>query len=184
MAESLGTVELVGFSDTSPTAATMNSLDDGVLSYSTSDYSGIRSDEDTTLTLNFVTPLILRRTTRGGSRRQLEDLDSLDSLAFFLDRLYHRLVVLHDSHCSQHWGDSQPPPLPGATPLIKSSLKLTSWYYKAASGQKRIDMRGLVGQTSLSGTLGSLTPLIYLGANLHVGSKSSFGMGAYAVTRH
>ena len=109
-------------------------------------------------------------------------LRSPPSLTILMQRLLERVSTL-----SQHYGAGA---LPSATiralladaragELADSSLRWAEWSRTSGRTGQVMPWGGLVGEVTYQGELAALLPWLALGEWLHVGSKTSFGLGHF-----
>jgi len=102
----------------------------------------------------------------------------------FLRRLLGRASELAKIHGDQPWEldyrgiiDSAV----AAVHLVKKQLQWQDWERYSNRKEQRMKFRGFVGTVTYQGELKPLLPLIMLGQYLHIGNKTSFGMGKYEI---
>lgn len=102
----------------------------------------------------------------------------------FLRRLLARASELAKIHGGQIWDLDYRHLIDTAAAtvrLVKKQLQWQDWERYSNRQQTRMKFRGFVGTVVYAGELAPLLPLILLGQYLHIGNKTSFGMGKYEV---
>ena len=104
--------------------------------------------------------------------------------SFIIKRLHERAERLHELY--------QSPPSPiditSLMPLAQNvrianhSLRWDDWSRFSGRQKQWMKFGGLVGSVSYTGDIIPFLPLLQLGEWLHLGSKSSFGLGKYEIT--
>lgn len=133
-----------------------------------------QSWEGDLLTLRFLTPTHLLHHGRLAE----------PTFEIFLRRLLGRASELAKIHGGQPWDldyrgiiDSAV----AAVRLVNKQLQWQDWERYSNRKEQRMKFRGFVGTVTYQGELKPLLPLIMLGQYLHIGNKTSFGMGKYEI---
>ena len=63
--------------------------------------------------------------------------------------------------------------------LAKDTTRWKSWYRYSNRQNKKIKMKGLVGEVAYQGDLEPFLPYLILGQYTHVGKNTVFGLGNY-----
>lgn len=126
------------------------------------------------LTLRFLTPTHLLHHGRV----------SEPEFEIFLRRLLARTSELAKIHGGRKWELDYRSLIDNAVEkvrLVGRQLKWQDWERFSNRRQQRMKFRGFVGTVTYQGDIKPLLPLILLGQFVHVGNKTSFGMGKYVV---
>ena len=109
---------------------------------------------------------------------------SVNDLTFWLNQISRRFVQL-----SQYWSVDSPEHVDSfyddwksRVPVnieLKSDLYFEDWQRFSKKQKEALPFGGLMGQLSAYGELSSLLPLLMIGERLHVGGKTTFGLGQY-----
>ncbi|MBM7623683.1 CRISPR system precrRNA processing endoribonuclease RAMP protein Cas6 [Sporohalobacter salinus] len=67
--------------------------------------------------------------------------------------------------------------------LIKDTTSWKSWYRYSNRQNKRIKMKGLVGEVAYQGSLEKFLPYLILGQYSHIGKNTVFGLGNYKILK-
>jgi hypothetical protein len=126
------------------------------------------------ITLHFITPLHLQK-----QGKVLADDMTAKDLLMALIRRYYLLQEFHGQHY-------QPPDfsqLAEHAQSITCEKKLTWCHLQRYSSRQQQKMRfdGVLGSINLTGELQPFLPMLQAGQWLHIGNKTSFGMGHYAI---
>jgi CRISPR-associated endoribonuclease Cas6 len=127
-----------------------------------------------TITLQFVTPVRLK------SRDHLVTAAKL-SFPLFFEHLLRRLELLAKYYGSPLQENSD---LSNRAMRIETTQNRLRWYdWERYSGRQKELMKfgGLIGLITFKGDLALLLPYIRLGEQVHVGQKTTFGLGKYVV---
>lgn len=127
------------------------------------------------LTLNFQTPLNLRR-----KGREL-DGESVDPYALLTAMMRRAINFAAPLAGSRNRPDYSRLAAHAKTVVGKKQLSTKMWNRKSSRQKTRMPMGGLVGSWQLHGELDEFWPFIHLGQWLHVGKKCSFGLGRYNI---
>lgn len=136
--------------------------------------------------LRFLTPTRIRTSFRR-ERRGLMMLRTGDDALALVDAIHRRVHLL-----SQLYGQRSRPvqahtplALDGPGPVVDADR--LCWYdWERYSGRQRQAMKlgGFVGDVTLAGdVVRHIFPLLHLGARLHVGTSTTFGLGKFEVWR-
>ena len=127
-----------------------------------------------TLTLDFLTPLHIKK--------QGKVLADTMTAKDFLMALIRRYYLLHE-----FYGDNYQAPsfsaLAAHAETIHGQTKFQWCHWQRYSNRQQQKMRidGVLGQISLSGDLQPFLPMLQAGQWLHIGNKTTFGMGRYLI---
>lgn len=69
----------------------------------------------------------------------------------------------------------------GRVQTVESQLHWHDWERYSHRQKTRMQLGGVMGQVSYAGELGPFLPLLALGADLHVGKGTGFGLGRYEI---
>ena len=103
----------------------------------------------------------------------------------FFRNLLRRISMLSYFHCGQKLDDS------GFKDLIEQATKIKTisrtlhwndWERYSNRQESRMNMGGFTGEAIYEGNFSSFWPYIKLGAHVHVGKGSSFGLGRYEIS--
>ena len=126
------------------------------------------------LTLNFQTPVRIKRDGRYVSRLDFPDLITTLTRRYFLINHFH--------------GDAQGELAHKALIELSRSIQTVSneltWYdWTRYSHRQRTKMKlgGLLGKITFEGELSPFVPLLRLGEYMHIGKNTSFGLGKYRI---
>ena len=142
-------------------------------------WSGVMTPTDRdidSITLEFLTPLRLKK--YGGYQ------DKADRITFttLVELLLGRLEALGVFHCGAAWGEHTG--LREAARDIQVSAKHMQFQqlqrYSNRHKQK-LPLDGLVGTMSFQGPLAPFLPLLRMGALVHIGAGTAFGLGQYRI---
>lgn len=126
------------------------------------------------VTLNVLTPLRIQQKGHVLS----SDMQGRD----FVMSLVRRYYLLQEFH-----GENYEPPnfaeLAEKAHAVKceNNLQWCSWDRYSNRQQQKMTLGGVIGEIKLSGELEPFLPFLHLGQWLHVGNKTSFGMGLYDI---
>jgi hypothetical protein len=138
------------------------------------------------LVLRFKTPFLMQKLVEPGKKSKeikwLRDIDLITPqlLADYLERRNRHLAWLY---CDSKFDKQK---------FDESDIKITKTkLYEFKSIRKKSEDNnnkekyenyyGLVGDIVLEGNLSSILPLIYVGEQIHLGKKTSFGFGKYSI---
>jgi hypothetical protein len=125
-------------------------------------------------TLEFLTPLRLKK--YGGYQTGGERLE----FATLLDLLLGRLEALAVFHCGADWTPHTAlREAAHSVQVVARHLVLQRLERYSNRHQQKLPMHGLLGTLSLVGDLTAFLPLLRLGAYLHIGAGTAFGLGRY-----
>jgi CRISPR-associated endoribonuclease Cas6 len=127
------------------------------------------------ITLQFLTPTHLLRHGQ---------LVAAPSFEILLRRLLARASELAKIHVGQPWElDYRQIVDTGAASvrLVEHKLEWQNWERYSNRQQQRMKFRGFVGTVAYEGEIQPFLPFIILGQYLHIGNKTSFGMGKYEI---
>lgn len=128
-----------------------------------------------TLELKFLTPTHLLHHGR---------FVPVPSFEIFLRRLLGRASELAKVHCGKEWTLDYHALIDTAAAEVRfvhHNLREQDWERYSNRQKQRMKFRGLVGEIAYAGNFKPYLPLILLGQYLHVGNKTSFGMGKYEI---
>jgi len=127
----------------------------------------------------------LQFTTRLRMKHVNGVLDTAPPLRVLLQRLVERVSVL-----KALYGDGEPLPGDDVRDLLAradsisiegNGLQWRDWERTSGRTKQQMPWGGLVGEVVYRGEIGSLLPWLALGEWLHVGAKSTFGLGHFTV---
>ena len=129
------------------------------------------------LALNFLTPVRIKH-----NGKQLRAFPKALNVDFFAKQILRRLVQL-----SRFWVVDREDLFSDiyAETLLPSQCEITThcyfedWIRYSALQQREIPLSGIKGQISFYGAIGHLAPLFKIGELLHIGGKTTFGLGKY-----
>lgn len=127
-----------------------------------------------TVTLTFITPLHIQKQ----GKVLADNMTAKD----FLMALIRRHYLLHE-----FYGRNYRAPLfselaeQAQTIHSQSQLNWCRWQRYSNRQQQKMRFDGVLGQISLSGDLQPFLPMIQAGQWLHIGNKTTFGMGRYHI---
>jgi hypothetical protein len=127
-----------------------------------------------TLKLSFLTPTHLLHHGRLAE----------PTFEIFLRRLLARASKLAEIHCGQTWDLDYHHLIDVATATVgtvEKQLDWQEWERYSNRHEQRMKFRGFVGTVVYEGQFKPYLPLIMLGQHLHIGNKTSFGMGKYEI---
>jgi CRISPR-associated endoribonuclease Cas6 len=127
-----------------------------------------------TLILEILTPLRIQQK----GRVLFEDMQGRD----FIMSLVRRYYLLEEFHGENY----QPPNFAELSEKARAvncetNFAWCSWDRYSNRQQQKIKMGGVLGDITLNGELALFLPLLNIGQWLHVGNKTSFGMGLYVI---
>jgi CRISPR-associated endoribonuclease Cas6 len=147
--------------------------------FSIKKFSDLAAETETwnkdTITLHFITPTeILDRNLH--TRRPSFDLliRSLLRRASLLAELHGNMKWSLDYHALIQYAQEN------AT-LVKSELYNSDWERYSNRSEQRIKIMAFGGKIHYQGAIAPFLPLIQLGHYIHIGKKTSFGMGKYDI---
>lgn len=129
-------------------------------------------EKKTEIELKIVTPLRIQQKGRVSSH----DMQGLD----FIMSLVRRYYLLQEFH-GEHY---QAPNFSELSDMAKkvnceTNFQWCGWERYSNRQQQAMKMGGVLGKITLSGEIEPFLSLLHLGQWLHVGNKTSFGMGLY-----
>jgi CRISPR/Cas system endoribonuclease Cas6 (RAMP superfamily) len=139
----------------------------------------VHQPDTSRLRINLLTPLYLKRQGQPLRPQELQARDFLNALI----RRIGDLLTLQLGQ-GQAWRE-QASALREAAESVKADQAALRWHsIKRWSNRQQSEMLlcGLLGSFELSGPLHPFADLLSLGQTLHVGGKTSFGLGRYTVT--
>ena len=111
----------------------------------------------------------------------------LPAFSIFLLRLIKRLETLQKHYAPKSDVEIQQRALiehAHSISIGSQNLKWNEWDRYSARQKSRMKFGGLLGSVSFRGDLEPFYPLLQLGEWLHVGNKTSFGLGKYKLERY
>ena len=128
-----------------------------------------------TLTLEVLTPLRIQQKGRVLSK----DMQGRD----FIMSLVRRYYLLEEFHGEDYQSPNFSELAEHARAVnCETNFTWCSWDRYSNRQQQKITMGGVLGEITLTGELEPFLPLLHFGQWLHVGNKTSFGMGNYAIS--
>lgn len=130
----------------------------------------------TRLRLRLHTPIRLKAAGRYTSR--------LD-FALLVRALLRRISDLARFHCGAEVDLDYRPWIERAAEVsaVATTLRWHDWERYSQRQERRMKLGGLVGEVEFAGEWAPFLPLLRLGADLHVGKGTSFGLGRYEILR-
>ncbi|MCX7991439.1 MAG: CRISPR system precrRNA processing endoribonuclease RAMP protein Cas6 [Proteobacteria bacterium] len=131
--------------------------------------------EDTSLTLNFETPLRLKNN---------KDLVTKLDFSILVKSLLMRIDLLHFFHCDgtkSEWDYKKIIELSKNVTVSKDNLRWWDWERYSTRQQTRMRLGGLIGSVTFTGKISPFTQILKAGEILHVGKNTSFGLGKYQI---
>ncbi len=128
------------------------------------------------VTLEFVTPTQILH-----QNRPVFDLN----FEIFFRSLLRRASLLAEIHGGQKWELDYKQIISNACASVHATNRhfhRQDWERYSNRQERRMNIWGFAGRISFVGEIKPLLPLIKLGEHIHVGSKTSFGMGKYVVS--
>lgn len=133
------------------------------------------------ISLRFITPTRIM-TSYGRGSRHLMRLRSAEDFWTLIETLYHRLFALTSLYCSaeelnyiEHKVKLNAVPVS----LTRAEIRWLDWDRYSNRQQTRMKLGGFVGQATFQGEIAQFMPLLRIGAHLHIGKNTSFGLGKY-----
>lgn len=127
------------------------------------------------ITLDFNTPTEIL--DRNQPTRQL-------SFGLLIRSLLRRASLLAELHTGFKWALDYHAIIQAATDevsVVKSSLLSSDWERYSNRSQQRMKIQAFSGKVLYKGEIEPFLPLVQLGHYIHVGKKTSFGMGNYEI---
>jgi len=126
------------------------------------------------ITCHFITPLSIQKK----GQILMQDITAKDFLMALLRRYY-----LLDEFYGEHYQAPDFSVLAKQAESIQCVSDFTPYQWQRYSSRQKQAMvfKGIIGQLTLSGELAVFLPMLYLGQWLHVGNKTTFGMGHYKI---
>jgi hypothetical protein len=170
---------------TSIASVTPFGLRAGIHIYSLNDWivhSGFdaRNDDNKEIALHFLTPTLLKK--RSENNRALSIKEDELSLFDISNAVLRRLTQLSsfwlvdDQQLISAVYDQRPTVFDCET---DRHLHFEDWQRHSIKHNKKLPFGGLKGQISFYGKVNHLIPLLKVGEILHIGSKTTFGLGKY-----
>lgn len=134
--------------------------------------------DNTTLIINFITPVNL--IYQGAAIKK----DSLNRVTFhaIIKSLYWRLFLLNVFHGQMPDIDfREPEEIP--MEIVQSKLEWASIPHYSNRHRRKIPLDGFTGYIMFRGNWQPFLPLIEMGAALHIGRETAFGLGKYSFSR-
>lgn len=137
-------------------------------------YQGVEFNNNSQITIHFLTPTCI----------VVEDeLFQEVDFKMFITNLLRRISLLSVFHCSEKLVFDYPNLLQDAD-MITTTEKHFRWYdweRYSSKQNRRMKLGGFLGNISFSGELKRFLPFIKLGEYIHIGKKTSFGLGQYEI---
>lgn len=146
------------------------------------DFSHNGADRDN-VRLEFLTPTRIM-TSYGNGRRHLMRLRNTDDFWTFVETLYHRLFALTNLYCTtaiRAYAAHRLSLNSRRLALTQLDIRWVDWKRLSFRQKTTMTLGGFVGSASVEGDIAELLPLLRIGAELHVGKNTSFGLGKYSV---
>lgn len=127
------------------------------------------------LTVQLLTPLRLQQK----GKVLLHTMRGRDFLMALVRRYYLLAEFYADNYLAPDFSDLA---LQAEAVSCKAQLQWFDWQRYSSRQKQKMVFGGVIGELELSGDLTVFLPLLISGQWLHVGNKTSFGMGRYQIT--